>query len=199
MISPEGRILACAAGLRAGCQEEDRLRRLMAGRVDGNRLIAVAVKEGLPGFSIGVSKGQGSWRPSGRTESSPPLPLLPDPHLERRTHPRARGHPGAYQSERIPVVLLQGIALLRDVYTDPGLRPTTDIDLWVLPADLSSATSILVHAGYDSDPLYPTTFRRAERSSISKPTSSGRSAFGCGSVWSGERRRKSFRTRGSSI
>jgi hypothetical protein len=133
----------------------------MAGRVDGERLIAVAVKEGLAGILYRGLERAG---------------VLETLRGEQKAHLRSlyyltvtsnvtlihelAGILELFNRERIPVVLLQGIALLRDVYLDPGLRPTTDIDLWVLPADLPSVASILVHAGYDRDPLYPTTFRK---------------------------------------
>lgn len=161
MISREGRILACAAGLRAGCKEEDQLRRLMAGRVDGERLIAVAVEEGLAGILYRGLERAGALETLGGEQKA---------HLRSLYYLTVTSNVTFIHElasilelvnrETIPVVLLQGIALLRDVYLDPGLRPTTDIDLWVLPADLPSVASILVHAGYDRDPLYPTTFRK---------------------------------------
>jgi hypothetical protein len=60
----------------------------------------------------------------------------------------------------IRVVLLKGIALLHQLYDDIGVRPLTDIDLWVLPRDYSALTSILRSQGYQQDPLYPHTFKK---------------------------------------
>ena len=162
MISPEGRILACAAVLSAGHQHEDRLRGLMAGPVDGERLVAMAVKEGLAGVlyrgleKAGVLEALGGEQKA-HLHSLYYLTLASNVTL---IHELA-GILELINRERIAVVLLQGIALLRDVYVDPGLRPTTDIDLWVLPADLPRVASILVRQGYDRDPLYPTTFRKS--------------------------------------
>ena len=62
--------------------------------------------------------------------------------------------------ENVQVVLLQGIALLPKIYEDIGLRPTTDIDLWVMEKDFSSLVRILLNQGYERDKLYPTTFRK---------------------------------------
>ncbi|MCJ7596537.1 MAG: nucleotidyltransferase family protein, partial [Desulfobacterales bacterium] len=62
--------------------------------------------------------------------------------------------------EKIRVVLLQGIHLLLQVYEDAGLRPMTDIDLWVLERDYPAVTDTLQGQGYEPDLLYPTTFRR---------------------------------------
>jgi hypothetical protein len=164
MISPEGRILACAAVLNAVYRHDDRLRRLMAGRVDGDRLIAMAVKEGLAGVLYrGLEKAGVLETLSGeqraRLQSLYYLTLASNVTL---IHELA-GILELINRERIPVVLLQGIALLRDVYVDPGLRPTTDIDLWVLPADRPYLARILVGRGYEGDPLYPTTFRNGTR------------------------------------
>jgi len=60
----------------------------------------------------------------------------------------------------IEVVLLQGIDLLQKVYDDIGLRPLSDIDLWVLDKDYRKLIPILTSLGYRPDPLYPNTFRK---------------------------------------
>jgi hypothetical protein len=60
----------------------------------------------------------------------------------------------------IEVVLLQGMDLLHRVYEDVGLRPLTDIDLWVPESGLPGLENILTGQGYRSDPLYPLTFRK---------------------------------------
>jgi hypothetical protein len=62
--------------------------------------------------------------------------------------------------KKIRVVLLQGIALLLPIYDDIGLRPLTDIDLWVLEKDYDGLISILSSNGYGRDNLYPNTFRK---------------------------------------
>jgi hypothetical protein len=58
------------------------------------------------------------------------------------------------------VVLLQGISLLHGIYGDFGLRPLSDIDLWVLEKNYNKLMSILKNQGYQRDPLYPNTFRK---------------------------------------
>jgi hypothetical protein len=60
----------------------------------------------------------------------------------------------------IHVVLLKGMALLHQLYDDVGVRPLTDIDLWVLPRDYTVLTSILISQGYQQDPLYPHSFKK---------------------------------------
>jgi hypothetical protein len=61
---------------------------------------------------------------------------------------------------RFEVVLLQGIVLLEQVYDDVGLRPMSDIDLWVLSHNFPQLADILVGLGYERDPVYPHTFKR---------------------------------------
>ncbi|MEJ2731156.1 MAG: nucleotidyltransferase family protein [Deltaproteobacteria bacterium] len=58
------------------------------------------------------------------------------------------------------VVLLQGIPLLQQIYKDIGLRPLTDIDLWVLSEYFAGVESTLTKLGYRNDPFYPKTFKR---------------------------------------
>lgn len=61
--------------------------------------------------------------------------------------------------ENMRIILLQGISLLHQVYDDIGLRPLTDIDLWVLERDAPVLKRILQKSGYEQDPLYPLTFK----------------------------------------
>lgn len=63
--------------------------------------------------------------------------------------------------KNIKVVLLQGIHLLQQIYKDIGLRPLTDIDLWVLPETRDLVGEVLVGLGFKSDRLYPNTYKKA--------------------------------------
>jgi hypothetical protein len=58
------------------------------------------------------------------------------------------------------VVLLQGMDLLSDLYQDIGLRPMTDIDLWVSGKDYEELVRILGALGYERDAVYPSTFKQ---------------------------------------
>jgi Uncharacterised nucleotidyltransferase len=161
MILPEERILACAAVLNVGCQHKDRLRRLMSCPVDGDRLIAMAVKEGLAGVLYrGLEKAGVLETLSGehraRLQSLYYLTAASNLTLIHEL----KGVLERINREAIPVVLLQGVDLLRDGYADPGLRPTTDIDLWALPEDYPRVAAVLRRHGYAGDPLNPTTFTR---------------------------------------
>ncbi len=60
----------------------------------------------------------------------------------------------------IQVVLLQGAVLLQQLYDDIGLRPLTDIDLWVSRGDLPELVQTLNNIGYQRDHLYPNTLRK---------------------------------------
>ena len=62
----------------------------------------------------------------------------------------------------LDVVLLQGIILLTEIYQDPGLRPMTDMDLWVRERHYPGFAAIIPDLGYQEDPLYPLTFRREQ-------------------------------------
>jgi hypothetical protein len=62
--------------------------------------------------------------------------------------------------KKIKVVLLQGISLLNKVYDDIGLRPLTDIDLWVVKEHYEGLIGVLRGLGYQRDPTYPTSFRK---------------------------------------
>lgn len=60
----------------------------------------------------------------------------------------------------VPFVLMQGAALLTDIYPDPGLRPLSDIDLWVLPRDRDRLLTVFSGLGFEDNPLVPGVFRR---------------------------------------
>jgi hypothetical protein len=60
----------------------------------------------------------------------------------------------------VAVVVLQGMDLLNDPYEDIGLRPMTDIDLWVSKKDYEEIVQILGTLGYERDAVYPSTFKQ---------------------------------------
>jgi len=62
--------------------------------------------------------------------------------------------------KNIRVLLLQGISLLNQIYDDIGLRPLSDIDLWILEKEYPALKSVLLNQGYNIDPLYPLTFKK---------------------------------------
>lgn len=54
----------------------------------------------------------------------------------------------AFEQEGVSVLTLKGPALGETLYRDPGLRPFTDLDLLVRPADAPRAISLLSALGY---------------------------------------------------
>jgi hypothetical protein len=60
----------------------------------------------------------------------------------------------------VAVVVLQGMDLLNEPYEDVGLRPMTDIDLWVSKKDYEELVRILGSLGYERDAVYPSTFKQ---------------------------------------
>jgi len=161
MHSPELKILALVATANGDPGEDPQLGNLISQGVDVDLLVEMARKEGLAGL---LYRG---------LQQSDLLKSLENGHRARLqslyygtaatnlklTHEFKRVLQLANR-EKIPIVLLQGIALLRQVYPDPGLRPITDIDLWILPRDLSRLAPMLVSLGYEQDPFYPTTFKK---------------------------------------
>jgi hypothetical protein len=67
---------------------------------------------------------------------------------------------GRLSGRGVPVVLLKGVALLAGTYTDVGLRPMSDADLWVRGGDWPAVVETLGECGYEADARYPHTFRR---------------------------------------
>ena len=157
----ETKIMAQATESRPRGHQRQEMRYLVEQCVDLSRLIDSAIKEGLAGFLYQGLKLSGMLETLGEKEKKRlqsiyyhtvafNLKLIND--LISLLHLR--------HQENIQVVLLQGIALLREIYEDIGLRPTTDIDVWVLEKDFPLLVGILVDQGYRQDPLYPTTFRK---------------------------------------
>ncbi len=64
----------------------------------------------------------------------------------------------ALNAARIPVVLLQGASLIGTAYADCGMRPMSDLDLWIREGDFQKAASVFDTLGFGADPLYPMTF-----------------------------------------
>ena len=161
MQSIEQKILAYAAELNPDSGQHENLRRLVSSYKDVDQLIDLANKEGLTCLLYK------SFEKSGLLETL-------------RPQQRERLQSAYYQTtgfnlklihelkeilervnrENIRVVLLQGMDLIQQLYEDIGLRPMTDIDLWVLPKDYSGLIAILSSRGYHRDSIYPDTFRK---------------------------------------
>jgi Uncharacterised nucleotidyltransferase len=161
MNTIERKILACAAHVDHFPEGRPWLLDFMPFDTDMERLLNIALKEGLGGFlyrSLKKSDMLGRLKNEQRRKLENHyyqtarfnLNLLHD--LKKALH---------HSNQRnIPVVLLQGIHLILELYQDVGLRPMTDIDLWVLKKDYASFADTMIGLGYERNPLYPNTFRR---------------------------------------
>lgn len=141
--------------------DPERIRSLLSRDVDVDALIEGAVEQGLAGFlykGLLKSDSLGSIGPFQaeilesfyyRTVRSN-LMLIRD--LKEVLH--------ELNQSRIPVVILQGMDLVHGVYEDIGLRPLTDIDVWLAEKDYPAAVALLGRLLYKKDSIYPMTFRR---------------------------------------
>jgi hypothetical protein len=163
MVEPiERKILAYVAVLDPGPDGFQRIWSRMSPGLSLNHLVEAAIREGVGGHLYRSLKRSGLLESLAETEKEKlethyyqvvrhNLRLIHDlKDILRQSHVKS-----------IRLVLLQGMDLIQGVYDDVGLRPMTDIDLWVLKKDHPSLVKILLGSGYESDPLYPSTFRRA--------------------------------------
>jgi hypothetical protein len=121
------------------------------------RLIAAAVREGLGGLLFAQSRAPGwrAWLPEHASQR-----LQSIYYLTVQTNLRYLAVLREIASQDVPFVLMQGGSLLLSIYADPGLRPVSDLDLWVQPQDHAQLTSMLRRLGFGENPLVPGVFRR---------------------------------------
>ena len=161
MTSTEQKILACSTELNPDSNQQEKMRQLMSHDVDVDHLISLAYREGMAGLLYKNLMKSGVLENLGHEQRErlqtlyyqtilSNLKLIQD--LKEILH--------LLDKKKIRIVLIQGIALLQPIYDDIGLRPLTDIDLWVLQKDYASLISILGSQGYERDHLYPNTFRK---------------------------------------
>ena len=127
------------------------------GVVESSRLVDAAVREGMAGLLYHRLKTTGR------------LQALGDPARGRlesiyyftiQTNLRFFAALKEIAEQGVPFVLMQGAALLADTYPDPGLRPLSDIDVWVLPRNRARLLAALSHLGFEENPLVPGVLRR---------------------------------------
>ncbi len=133
----------------------------MSDDVDADHLVSVAVKEGLAGFLYRSLAGSDLLESLGHNQRE----ALQSLYYQAVAQNTKLIHDlkqvlQVLNQENTRVVLLQGIALLQEVYDDIGLRPLTDIDLWVLQADYPGLANILTSQGFERDPVYPNCFKK---------------------------------------
>ena len=161
MASDEYQILLAAGHLTPSAEHRAKLHNLLERRFDGEHLVELAVKEGVAGLlyknlvKAALLKHLDPAQQQ-RLESLYYLNLRNNLKLLHDLENILQRLDGS----QTRVVLLQGMALLQQVYPDAGLRPLTDIDLWVLPADRAELAKALTGLGYKADRVYPDTFRK---------------------------------------
>jgi hypothetical protein len=157
----EYQILLAASDIEPDKEQRQTLLKLMSQHFDQDRLVEMAVREGVAGLlyknlkKIGVlgylghgqiEKLQSFYYSAARLN----LSLLHDlKEILRKLN-----------QSKTRVVLLQGIHLLQQIYQDVGLRPLTDIDVWVLPEDFKPVDKTLRELGYLKNSVYPKIFKR---------------------------------------
>jgi hypothetical protein len=163
MMEVEHQIITAACEINPGTDQLAEISKLVNNDFDADRLIDLAVRQGTGGLLYRNLKSAG----------------LED-RLDSEFHPRLRAI--YYQTvqlnlnlihnlkqvlqklnqDNISVILMQGMALLLQVYPDVGTRPMQDIDLWVLPKDYDKLVNALIELGYQGGKLYPHIFTKAE-------------------------------------
>ena len=162
MRSIEYQILLAASDIEPGEGQREKLLGLMVQKFDQKRLIEMALREGVAGLLYKNLKKAGVLGYLGHEQIQ---------HLQSAYYLTFRFNLSLIydlkkilrrlNQKNIRVLLLQGIPLLQQIYKDIGLRPLTDIDLWVLPDRLNAVDHELTSLGFKKDRLYPDTFKKA--------------------------------------
>ncbi len=163
MMEVERRIITTACEINPDAGRLDKLRRLVSRDFDANQLIELAIKEGAGGLLYRNLQKAGALESVDR-EAGRRLQAIYYQTVQsnlKLIHDLKQVLQKCHQ-ENIPVVLMQGIALLQQVYPDVGLRPMKDIDLWVLPEDHDKLVSALVDLGFQREEFYANTYKKGE-------------------------------------
>ena len=161
MKTIEYQILLAASEMSAAEGQSTKLQGLMARHFDQDRLVEMAVREGVAGLLYKTLKKIGvlGYLGHGQIERLQSF-YYSAARLNLRLLYDLKEILKKLNQSKTRIVLLQGIPLLQQIYKDIGLRPLTDIDLWVMPENLAALESTLVKLGYQNDAVYPKTFRR---------------------------------------
>jgi hypothetical protein len=157
MLSTEDRILLWVAASGDPASGAPAWLPQRMGAEEGTRLVDAALREGVAGLLYHRLKTSGRLKTlddfgRGRLESIY--------YLTIQTNLRFFAALKEIAAEGVPFVLMQGAALLADIYPDPGLRPLSDIDLWVLPRNRGRLLTVLSRLGFEENPLVPGVLRR---------------------------------------
>ena len=158
MRDNEREILIYASDLNP---DPDKMRSLLCREVDVDGLIQGAILEGLAGFL---------YKSLLKSNSLDSLPAMKSAILESAYYRTVRSNLILIQDlkrvlhelnlRKIRVVLLQGMGLVHSAYDDIGLRPMSDVDVWLGKEDYPAAVTLFDRLQYKRDRIYPTTFRK---------------------------------------
>ena len=157
----EYQILLAASDIEPGREQQQKLLGLVAHHFDPDRLVEMALREGVAGFLYKNLKKIGTlgYLGHGQIEKLQSF-YYSATRLNLRLLYNLKEILRKFDQTQTPVVLLQGIPLLQQIYGDIGLRPLTDIDLWVLPQHFATVEKTLAELDYQNGPLYPQTFKK---------------------------------------
>jgi len=163
MSSIEYQILLAAGTVNPDKGQQAHLRKMLAQEFDQDRLIRLAIKEGMMGLLYKSLKKAGILGFFGHRQ----MQKLQSAYYRTIQHNLQIVNDlkeilGRSNEKEFQVVLLQGVALLEKIYKDSGLRPLTDIDLWVLPEKRGVFDTLMTQLGYQRDRLYPNTFKKGK-------------------------------------
>jgi len=161
LISHEIRILCGLTGLTSDSRHKKELLRFMSLVRNKDLLIDLALQEGVACilYKSLMKSGLLGILSTSQREKLETL-YYQTLRLNLRLINDLKGVLYHLHKKKIQVVLLQGIILLKQLYSDIGLRPLRDIDLWVLKKDYLDLIGVLRNEGYERDPLYPNTFKK---------------------------------------
>jgi hypothetical protein len=161
MSSIEYQILLAAGTVNPDKGQQAHLRKMLAQEFDQDHLIRLAKTEGMMGLLFKSLKKAGVLGFFGHRQ----MQKLQSAYYRTIQHNLQIVNDlkeilGRSNEKAVRVVLLQGVALLEKIYKDIGLRPLTDIDLWVLPEDRDVFDNLMIQLGFQRDWLYPNTFKK---------------------------------------
>lgn len=160
--SIEYKILLAASCTKPCREQRQKLQGLITNHFDQDQLVEMAVREGVAGLLYKNLKKAGVL---GHLEHQQIERLQSIYYLTVRSNLKLiydlKEVLQQLNKKNIKVVLLQGIHLLQQIYKDVGLRPLTDIDLWVLPETLEAVDRVLMELSFEKDRLYPNIFKKA--------------------------------------
>jgi len=141
--------------------DPETFRFLFSSEVDEKKLFDEAVREGLAGFlykCLLKTDGLDALKPQIREALESAYYRTVSANL--RLMQDLKEVLCEVNRRKIRMVLLQGMGLLHGAYDDIGLRPMTDVDLWVWHPDYPALVALLGRLAYERDRIYPTTFRK---------------------------------------